>query len=334
MKLETDPSAFLSDKIATMIWQHRKQLIVICCIAFVCSVVVSYIIPPKFRATTIMFASLNNNIGHSVLSALPDTKDYMAFGEEKACEQMTQVLVSETVLQAMMKKYDLMHYFKIPPDEPAKYSLLKYYYSEEFKFDITEYQSVEVDVYDRDPDMAAVFANGVVQIADSVYGDVLKQRAQKAFEIVKMQYDSIKREGSRLEDSMNVYRKMGMMNYKDQVKELTKGYADAMVKGSSSSVKEIDDRLEPFEKYGKQYAYYYNALMDHYTIMQQLDQAYAEAKANVDKSLTPFFVLQKATKPDKKYSPVRWLIVVGGTFAGFLFGIFILLVTKRFSRAN
>jgi len=334
MKLETNPSSFLSDNIASMFWQNRKAMAIICAIAFVCSVVVSFLITPKYKATTIMFTNLNNNIGHSIISPLPDARDYMAFGEEKACEQMIQVLSSQAVMRVMMKKYDLMHYYKIAPDEPAKYSLLKYYYTEEFKFDITEYQSIEVDVEDAKPEMAAIMANGVVQVADSIYGDLLKQHAVKAFEVAKMQRDSANKEISKLEDSMTVYRKKGMMNYKDQVKELTRGYSDAIVKGSPANEKEIEDKLQPFEEYGKQYSYYYNALLDRYTIMQQLDQSYVEAKANVEKAITPFFVVEKAITPDKKYSPVRWLIVVGGTFAGLIFGFFLLLVIKRFSSEN
>jgi capsular polysaccharide biosynthesis protein len=332
MKLETDSSSFLSDNIAKMLWQNRKPIGIICALAFVCSVAVSFLIPPKYKASCTMFANLNNNNGHALFSELSD-RDYMGFGEEKACEQMTQVLSSEAVMRAMIKKYDLMHYYKVDPEEPSKYALLRYYYSESFSFDITEYKSIRVDVSDKDPKMAAVFANGVVQIADSIYRQMMKERAIEAMKVIQLQYDSTNKEISRAEDSLNVFRKKGILDYNDQVKELTKGYSDAVIKGNPANVKQIEDKMATFGDYGKRYWYFEQKLTYYYRFLEELYQTYVETGTNMDNPSTPFFILDKAVAPDKKFSPVRWLIVLGGTFAGMIFGIFLLLLIKRFSKA-
>jgi hypothetical protein len=331
MSLETNPSSFLSDKIASMIWINRKAMAIICGIAFLLSVIVSFILPVKYKGTSVLFTTQSNNIGHELLSGEPDAKDYMAFGEEKSCEQMVQILNSETVMRAMAKKYDLVKYYKIAPDEPGKYALLKFYYTDNFNFDITEYQSIKVVVYDKNPEMASAMANGVVQIADSIYSRIVNERAVVAFQIVKQQFDSSSRVLTKLQDSMNYYRKQGILNYEFQVKELTKGEADAIVKGSPAQVKDMEDKLKPFQEYGKPYWDLYYALFDHYKWMQQLKLQYAEAKTNAEKTMAPFFVVEKAIVPDKKVYPIRWLVVVGGTFAGFFIGIFILLLLKRLS---
>lgn len=331
MSLETNPSSFLSDRIVSMVWKNRKQMAVIVVIAFILSVVVAFILPVKYRGTTLLFAPTGNNMGDQLLSGMPGTKDYMAFGGEDACEQMAQILNSEAVMRVMMKKFNLIHHYKIAPDEPGKYALLKYYYSENFNFSITEYRSIRVAVNDRYPDTAALMANTVVQVADSVYGAILKQRAMAAFNIVKHEYDSANRELNVLQDSMNFYRKQGILYYEYQVKELTRGYSDAVVKGSPSAIEQIDDKLKPFQVYGKGYWNMYNALFDHYKWMQQLKEQYEEAKVNAEKAVTPFFIIEKAITPDKKVFPIRWLVVVGGTFAGFFIGLFLLLVIKRFS---
>ena len=331
MNIETNPSSFLSDRIASLVWKNRKPMAVICIIAFVLSVAVAFILPVKFKGTTLIFTPQGNNIGRELFSGFPGEKDYMAFGQETACEQMAQILNSETVMRAMAKKYDLVHHYKIPADQPGKYALLKYYYTENFKFDITEYESIRVSVYDRSPEMAATMANEVVRVADSVYTAILKQRAAQAFVIVKQQYDSATHELDVLQDSMNFYRKQGMLNYEFQVQELTRGYANAVVKGSPSAIQTIDDKLKPFQQYGKGYWNMYNALFDHYKWMQQLKDEYVEAKVNVQNAISPFFVIEKAITPDKKVYPIRWLVVLGGTFAGFFIGIFLLLLIKRLS---
>jgi len=334
MNIETNPNAFLSDKIVAMVWENRKRMAVIVAIAFVCSVVISFIMPIKFKASTVLFAAYGNNPGHALLSGMPDEKDYLTFGEDKACEQLAQVLNSETVMRVMMKKYDLMKHYKIGHDEPGKYALLKYYYSESFHFDITEYQSIRVEVYDKSPDDAAEMANGVVKIADSVYSSIVKQRAVVAFDLVKEEFDSANRVLNTLQDSMNFYRKLGILNYQYQLKELTAGYADAVVKGSPATIQAMEDKIKPFQQYGKGFDNLYNQLFDHYKWMQQLKEAYIEAKVNAEKSLPPFFTVEKAVVPDKKTYPVRWLVVVGGTFAGFFIGLFMLLLIKRLSPAK
>lgn len=331
MNLETNPSSFLSDRIAAMLWKNRKQVGIICVIACILSIIVAFILPIKFRGTSLIFVPQGNNIGHELMSDIPDGKDYMAFGQENACEQMAQILNSETVMRVMAKKYDLMHHYKIAPDEPGKYALLKYYYSENFNFDITEYESIRVSVYDKSPDLAAAMANDVVHIADSVYEAIIKQRAVSAFKVVKEEYDSANRVLSALQDSMNFYRKQGILDYQFQVKELTRGYADAVVKGSAEAEKQIDDKLMPFQQFGKGYSTLYNELDNHYKWMRLLNEQYEEAKVNAEKTVTPFFVIEKAVVPDKKVSPIRWLVVVGGTFAGLFIGIFMLLLLKRLS---
>src|SRR6185437_12467545 len=314
-----------------MVWENRKRMGIIVGIAFICSVVVSFILPNKYRATTVLFAAYGNNPGHALLSGMPDEKDYLTFGEGKACEQLAQVLNSETVMRIMMKKYDLMKHYKIAPDEPGKYALLRYYYSESFNFDLTEYESIKIDVYDKSPEDAAEFANGVVKVTDSVYSSIVKQRAVAAFNLVKEEYDSANRVLNVLEDSMNFYRKMGLLNYLVQVKELTRGYSDAIVKGSPTNVQQMKDEIKPFEQYGKGFDYLYNQLLDHYKWMQQLKESYIETKTNAEKTLPPFYTVEKAIVPDKKVYPVRWLVVVGGTFAGFFIGLFLMLLLKRLS---
>lgn len=320
----------MPNHIFSFIQKHWKPLFIICLIAIIASTIVAYLLPVEYKATAILFSSQDNNISKSLLNDEPYSKDYLSFGEEKNSEQMLQVLKSDEVMQAINRKYDLIDRYGLS-QRYDKYAILKDYYANNFRFEITEYQSIKVEVFDKKPDGAAMMANSVVDFGDSLFQAIVHQRTEAAYQIVKQQYDSMVILENHLEDSMNFFRNVGMLDYELQVRELTRGYADAEVKGSSASVQNIEGKLKPFAQYGKQYYIIYNNLLDAYKWMRQLKVNYIQAKANAEKYIPPFFVAEKAVPPDKKTYPIRWLIVVGSTFASFFFGLVVLLFINKLS---
>jgi uncharacterized protein involved in exopolysaccharide biosynthesis len=68
--------------------------------------------------------------------------------------------------------------------------------------------------------------------------------------------------------------------------------------------------------------------------MQQLKINYAQARANAEKYVSPFFIAEKAVAPDKKSYPIRWLVVVGSTFAALFFGLLALLIIHKASELS
>ncbi len=323
----------MQNNIFSFIIKRWKPLFIICLIAIIASTIVAYLLPVQYRAVTILFSSQDNNISKSLLNDEPYSKDYLAFGEEKNSEQMLQVLKSDEVMEAINKKYDLIDLYGLS-QRADKYSVLKDYYSNNFNFAITEYQSIKVEVYDRQPGRAAQMANSVVASADSLFRAIVHQRTEAAYLIVKQQYDSMLTVENRLEDSMNFFRNLGMLNFDFQVKEYTRGYSEAVVKGSPASIQEIESKLKPFVLYGKQYFIIYNNLIDAYKWMQQLKVNYIQAKANAEKYIPPFFVAENAIAPDKRAYPVRWLVVVGSTAAAFFFGLVVLLFIHKLHSTN
>lgn len=323
--------SFGADGLLAFIWSRRKQLSIIVILAVICSTIVAFVLPVRFKATTIMFASQDNNVAKNLLSDQPYSKDYLAFGDEKDCEQMLQVIKSSEVMNAIARKYDLMKYWGIPENGPDKYALLKDYYNDNFSFSITEYQSIKVDVYDKDPVMAANMANSVVAYSDSIFKVIVGQRAKAAFEVVKQQYDSGMNTLAHMEDSMNFFRNLGMLNFDIQLKELTRGYAEALVKGSAADAEKLLNQINLFNTYGKPYWTLAYKLSDEYKWMQTVKDNYIRAKTSAEKIIAPFFVVEKATPPDKKAYPIRWLVVVGCTIAALFFGLIALLLIDRFS---
>ncbi|MBP5584499.1 MAG: hypothetical protein J6X43_11230 [Bacteroidales bacterium] len=59
--------------------------------------------------------------------------------------------------------------------------------------------------------------------------------------------------------------------------------------------------------------------------MSALNQKYKEAKVDAEQILTHYFVVNKATKSDKKAKPKRAVIVVVSTIATFIFTFIVLI---------
>ena len=320
MEQQTHPFFKNSDNFFVSLMRFRKQLFIITLSAAILSAIIAFILPKRYKASTILFSSLTNNTSRSLLDQTYESKDYIAFGDDKNSEQMMQVIKSSDVMYGMAKKFDMYRRLGLLTGKDtawdADYKLRGYYY-DNVEFDMTEYQSIKISVYDIHPHNAYEMANGIVQVADSVYRAIVRQRAVATFNIVKHQYDSSKTVLKALNDSMDYYRKQGVLSYDYQVKELTKGYADAQVKGNPADIKAIQDKLNVFAEYGRNYWDLYNALNDQYKWMLGVKQAYMEAKTNMDRVIPPFFVAERATLPDKGALPVRWIIVTISTLAAF-----------------
>jgi len=334
--MNQEPNQFFhkSDSLFASLMRFRKALFIISIAAAIVSAAVSMVLPKKYKANTVLFTSLTNNTTRSLVDPIYDSKDYVAFGDDKNCEQMMQIFKSADLMYAMAKKYHfyenlgLVHDGKHDWDADYK---LKGYYSDNFEFEITEYQSIKITVYDVHPENAFTYASGIVHVADSIYRTVVYQRTRGTYMIVKAQYDSSRTVLKQLEDSMDFYRKQGVLSYDYQVKELTKGYADAQIKGNPNDIKAIQDKLNAFALYGRGYWDLYNALSDQYKWMLQVKQALMEAKTNMDKVIPPFFIAERPTLPDKATFPIRWLIVVVSVFAAFFFGLAFLLIYEKLS---
>lgn len=331
MEQESNKPFHKSDALFASLIKYRKALFIISLCAAIVSGVVSVLIPSQYKATTVLFTSVTNNTPRSIIDPNYESKDYIAFGDDKNCEQMMQIVKSADVMYAMAKKYNLYEHYGIE-NYKDKDSRLRGEYADNFEFEITEYQSIKITVFDRQPVMAYMYANGIVQVADSVYRQVILQRASTAFNIVKQQYDSSRIVLKNIEDSMDFYRKKGVLSFDYQVKELTKGYVDAQIKGNPADVKLMDDKLNLFATYGRNFSDIANELNDQYKWMQQIKQSYLEAKINLDKIIPPFFVAEKAVIPDKRTFPIRWLIVVISTLAAFFFGFIFLLISEKINR--
>ena len=313
-----------STGIIVFLYQYRKMFLGLMLIAAVVSSVISLLIEEKFKSSVILFPTTTNSISKALIADKFGGKDdILELGEEEQSEQMIQILNSDNIRDSIVKKYDLISHYDIDPEDKFKNTKLFREYNSNISFRRTEFMSVEIEVLDKDPQLAANIANDIANLHDFVKDRMQKKIAIEALKIVEDEYNYMIVYMQTLEDSLNKIRAMGIHDPEAQAEVLTRELAIAMRQNNQKAVDKIQERLDVISKYGGIYV----SIRDNFEWDRKqlsfLKGKYAEAKIDAERSLDHKFVVNWAVPAEKKSYPIRWLIVVTSTIATFLLAIFL-----------
>ncbi len=315
-----------SANLIVFLYKWRKVLIGVSLIAAVISAVVSLLLDNKYKSTVILFPTTTTSISKALIAENNNSKnDILSFGEEEEAEQMLQILQSDEIVSRIIEIYDLMSHYDIDPDGKYKYTNLIREYNSNISFRRTEFMSVEIAVLDRSPDTAALIANNIAALMDSVKNRMQKEIANEALEIVQDEYFAMVAYMTKMEDSLSRIRAMGVHDPEAQAEVLTQEHAIATRMGKPKAAEAIQSKLDILSKYGGIYA----SIRDNFEWDRKqlsfLKAKYAEAKIDAERSLDHKFVVNSAKAAEKKTYPIRWLIVVSSVISTFLLAIFLII---------
>ena len=309
------------------LYTKRKPILIITIFAAIASIIISLVIENEFKSTVVIYPASTSSVSKALLTDMSRApKDILKFGEEEETEQLMQILHSDEIKAKIIIKYQLMQHYRINlNDKYSKTKLLKEYDSK-ISFKKTQYQAIEITVYDTDNEMAANIANDITIILDSVYNRVQKERAFMALEIIENQFQLEKEYISLLEDSLSVLRSLGVFDYQIQAKSYTEALTKAIETGNTHKAKLLQEKLDILALYGSSY----NSLSQlHKKEIEQLSllkSKYEEAKVDAYQNLPHKYIVNPAQVSEKKSKPVRWIIVVFSTISAFIFSVFLMLI--------
>jgi uncharacterized protein involved in exopolysaccharide biosynthesis len=310
-------------------WEKKWLLIGASVAAFIASIIISLSITPRFKSKVIMFPAASISVSKNLVETsviTSDTKDILTFGEDEEAERLLQVLSSDQVRDHVIKKFNLMEHYKIDTASKYPYTQLMNRYKSNVKFHRTEFLSIEIEVLDEDAQMAADMANSIATYIDSVYYNIKYERAQEAYAIVEREYDNSKDVITHLTDSLNKIRAFGVNDYESQSEGLNKAYAEALGAGKMELVKMIQKQLDIMAKYGGIYVELADRLEWEIERNSMLKAKMAAAKVNLESTMSNVFIVDKATKSEKKAVPKRSLIVIMTTLSVFALTLLLLLI--------
>ncbi len=328
---------FDASQLFVFLFRHRKLLSVVSLIAIILAVVFSspWFIPPKYESSVIMYPASSNSISKTLLTERQSSEqDVLQYGEEAATEQMLQMLSSSRIRSRIVKKFDLMEHYEIKPDEKYKFTKLQEAYEKNISFKRTEYMAVKINVLDTDPEMAAKIANEIAEIVDSVKNEIASQRAVKAYQIVKTEYEQLQDEIKMMEDSLTHLRRLGIHDYESQAEMFNQQLAKEVASNNTGGVQALENKLDQLAEYASGYIGLSQQIEYDREKLSLLKRKLEEAEVDAFEVLPQKFVVEHAYASEKKDYPVRWLIVVVTLIGALLITSMVLLIAENFKRVK
>jgi hypothetical protein len=290
--------------------EHKKALLIIQVVAFIAAIIFSSpaFIPKQYKSFAVVYPY-----------------NFSVYSHETPTEQMLQFLTSRDIKEEVIKKFNLARHYKVDSADNREWkSDLLEKYDKNIIVSSTEYEAVELVVYDVSPDTANKIVSGILSILNDKVLSVQREKSQEVAHMWKKQLDMKKKECdslSTLSKSLSV--QYGLLDFSSQTREVTKAYY------SNSKNGEVSTQMKNMEEWGMQL----QAVNQHLTAaLANYDDIlvkYEDAEKDVNKQLTYSNVVTSPYTPDKKSYPIRWLVVLITCISAFLFSAVFIRITER-----
>jgi uncharacterized protein involved in exopolysaccharide biosynthesis len=270
MEEGTKKQTKLSDYL-NILYKWKKLLFINMFFIIVLATVYSYLIPEKFKATSIVMVSATNQQGLGGLGSLlsgdfASLSSQLLGGSNPSLDLVFGILSSRTSLSNVINKFDLMEYYGIDDNNMDK--TLKAFVKDVI-FEPTDNGLIEVSVINEDPKVSAKIANYFVKLADSMYIELNIEQARNNRIFVEKRYKKNITDLRIAEDSLYFFqRKYGIVAVPEQIEISVKAAAELE---AMYTQKQLTAELYKIE-YGEDSPIYSSALSQAETIKKRINE--------------------------------------------------------------
>jgi len=351
----------------------KKSILVIFFVTTIFSVIISLMLPKWYRANVTLMPPKNNMSGGlssitSLVGSLP-TAGLELFRGSKSSMRFLAILNSRTVMDQIIKKYNLQEVYKKKNIEDARKALY-----DKLTTQLDNEGTITISILDRSPKRAADIANAFVFYLDSldrvlnfneahINRKFIEKRLKQNMDDLKQAEETFK----------NFQQKFGTVEIKEQTKAEIEMFADLQAQIVATEI-ELSVKQLSFEKthpdirflknklkvlYKKrqelsgdienpksdssdifipikripdlamQYGRLFREVEIQNKIFTMLTQQYEMAKIDEARDVPSVQVLDKAIPPIRKAKPKRAIIVLITTFSITLIFVLVVIVIER-----
>ena len=313
----------LNQNIIQFIWQRRKLIGILTSIGAIASLIISFFITPLYLSTAVVFPAATSTVSFSEQRNAKASS--MDFGEEEQAEQLVQILQSSKIRDKIVHQFDLMNHYEIKPTDPNKNYRLGIAYSDHISFTRTRYGSIQIDVLDKDPKLAANIANKIVDLIDTVKNEMVKERTLPAYEINKRKKDLIMEDLHIIMGKLDSLSSLGVVTSEGRA-NLFQAYTEAKGKEDKKFFKK---QIEVNLKHGAEFDGLSMLRDEKMVKIAEFEAAYEQAESDANTNFNHKFVVEKAVVADKKEKPKKSIIIIVSTLATLMFSILALLIQQK-----
>lgn len=305
------------------IWKKRKFIALVTFAVAVITTVLTFLMTPLFLSTAIVFPTATSTVSFSEQRNAKASS--MDFGEEEQAEQMVQILSSSRIRDILVSRYDLMKHYGISPTDANKNYKLGLAYGEHITFTRTKYGSIQIDVLDKDRELAAEIANKIVDLIDTVKNQMVKDRTIPAFEINKRKKEIIETSLKVVNDKLDTLSEIGVVTSEARA-NLFQAFNDSKNPTDKAFFK---NQLDVNIKHGAEFDGLVMLRDEKTTKLAEFEDSYEQAESDAYTDFNHKFVVERAVVADKKEKPKKAIIILVTTFMTFILIIFALLLQDR-----
>lgn len=304
-------NAFLAvNLMVNILKKHLKTFATAGIIAVLTGVVISYLLPVEYQSETIIMPARHFSVSKMLIEPnVGNQEDYLELGDDDDLEKLLQIIYSDNLKFLLANKLNLWKRWKIENKEYKNY-YLKSKWEHYINIFRTNYGSVKIQAFDQNPDTAALIANTISELIDTIQKEMSKERISTALNIVKQEYENTIQRINEMEDSLNTLRALGIYDYKEQVKAFSKEYAKAIAKNDMQQKEKLENIFSNLQKYGGAYNTWSENLRKYRAKFAVIKYKYDQMLIDAQHVLPLKYTVQKAMADNKKARPVRWLIVL------------------------
>lgn len=282
---------FISNSyLVRLIVKWKIHLLIITGVAVVLAFVFSgpFFIKPKFKSTLVVYPS-----------------NIIPYSSETPTEQLLQLFNSEDVKEALIKKYNLVSHYEINPGSPYVHSSVLKELESNINVSKTEYESVQIEVFDTDPVVACEMAKTMDLMANNKARTLQRSKTKEVVFMFKDYVDAKKKQVDSLDNIMKDMRiNYGILDYEKQAREVTKAYLKS---GGNNRASQL---YVNFQEKGSEFITTREHLWHIRSNYEGSRGEYERFLRDLTKQLTYTNVVASPIPADKKSFPVRWLIVL------------------------
>ena len=347
----------LLDVLKTLL-KWRKQLIIVCGLAAVGSVIVSLTLPNYFRADTVFLAiSPDQSMPELVFSSSPMRSQY--YGNENDIDRLLTIAESNELIQFMVDSFGLYEHYDIDPDHPKAKHLVRRAFLDLYKISKTKRDAIQLSIEDKDPEKAMHMANSARIKVNDITRKLIKSNLQKSILTYDESIKSQQQKQKFISDTLRyLRRRYGIYNTQTQTEFLSnqllqkeaqlaqqqgrlrtlKGtapkdtimYLRAMTDGLRQSIDTLQSRIHKMNEGLPLVSSYEKMYLDGNQVLSDNMERYKKWKDTYESDIPATILVEEATLPPVKSRPRRSIIVLASIAIAFLFSTMAILLMDTY----
>lgn len=253
----------------------------------------------------------------------------MTYSDESETEQLLQIFESSSVRDSIIEKFDLYEKYDIERGAPSSRYYLLEEFNDRFTVSKTLYESVRLEVYDEDPDLARAMADEMLHRVNEKFNLLANERGRNLARSFKSQMDYQSTVIDSIETMVStISTEKGLVEYEAQSRELVRGYVESLRGGSNAFKDEIKNLMSNTRESGSVVRMLQQVSKEAVERRSQIEERYLFWREYEFRDINYIDIVVSPETPDKKAWPVRWLIVVLSTGAALLLALVMVALGK------